>query len=94
MKNSGNSKPYSIIYLNETSKIDYPSLSTSAKDLIKRAIEERLTVDPLKFGKPLRYSLKGLRSLRVSNYRIIYEIDTENHEVIISAIDHRKDVYD
>jgi mRNA-degrading endonuclease RelE of RelBE toxin-antitoxin system len=34
---------------------------------IKRAIEERLAIDPVKLGKPLRYSLCGLRRLRVGD---------------------------
>lgn len=92
MKNSGN-KGYSIEYINETSKKDHPELSASAKALIKRAIEERLMVDPISFGKPLRYTLNGYRSLRVSKYRIIYKIEQENRKVVIYAIYHRKDAY-
>jgi mRNA interferase RelE/StbE len=40
----------------------------------------------------LRYSL--FWSLRVGNYRIIYEIDKKEQKVIILFIGHRKDVYD
>ena len=65
-------------------------MSTDAKIFIKKAIEERLTVDPIGFGRPLRYSLKGHRRLRVVIYRII----PENKTVLIVAIKHRKDVYD
>lgn len=71
-----------------------PNLSISAKKLIRKAIEERLMVDPIGFGKPLRYSLKGHRRLRVSDYRVVYRIDSQNHTVVIIAIKHRKDVYD
>ena len=63
-----------------------------AKELIKRAIEERLMADPISFGKPLRYSLKGHRRLRVSDYRIVYRI--EDKQVIILAIKHRKEIYE
>jgi len=62
--------------------------------LIKRAIEERLMIDPIHFGKPLTYSLKGHRRLRVSDYRVIYRIETETNTVLIIAIKHRKDVYE
>ena len=58
----------------------------------KKAIEERLMIDPIGFGKPLRYSLKGHRRLLVSDYRIVYRIDADT--VIIVSIKHRKDVYD
>lgn len=93
MKKLGN-KPYSIGYLEEVTTEDIPSLPTSARDLILRAIEERLTIDPVSFGKPLRYNFKGYRRLRVSTYRIIYRIDEENRKVIITDINHRKDSYD
>lgn len=43
-------------------------------------------VDPIGFGKPLRYSLKGHRRLRVSAYRIVYRIDTVNNKVIIVVL--------
>jgi len=92
MKNSGN-KSYTIEYLPSVRKEDFPELATSAQKLIKKAIEERLTVDPIAFGKPLRYSLTGSRSLRVSKYRIIYHVDLQQFKVIITAIHHRKDSY-
>lgn len=87
-------KLYTIEYLDVVVERDIPALPTSAKSLIKRAIEDRLMQDPVGFGKPLRYSLKGHRRLRVSHYRVIYRIDSDRHRVIIVAIKHRKDVYD
>lgn len=80
---------YQIRYLEEVIRKHIPALSASAKTLIKRAIEERLMIDPIGFCKPLRYSLKGHRRLRVSDYRIESEIKT-----VIVAIKHRKDVYE
>lgn len=88
------SKLYHIDYLESVIKNDIPDLSASAKKLIKRAIEERLMIDPIGFGKPLRYSLKGHRRLRVSDYRIVYRIEAEASAVVIIAIKHRKDIYD
>lgn len=82
---------YQIIYQDHVIKSHIPALSTKVKSLIKKAIEERLMVDPITFGKPLRYSLKGHRCLRVSDYRVVYRI--ENKSVIIIAIKHRKDIY-
>ena len=87
-------KPFNIEYLEVVVEEDIPSLPSSARKLIKKAIEERLSVDPVGFGKPLRYSLKGHRRLRVSDYRIVYRIDIDRYSVIITAIKHRKEVYE
>ena len=84
----------SIQYSDIVVKEHIPHLAKSAKQLIQKAIEERLTADPMHFGKPLRYSYKGHRRLRVSDYRIIYRIDEASHTVFIVTIGHRKDVYD
>lgn len=85
---------YTIKYLEEVAKNHIPMLSSSAKQLIKRAIEERLMTNPIGFGKPLQYSLKGHKRLRVSDYRIIYRIEAQINTVVIIAIKHRKDVYE
>ncbi|NNM60395.1 MAG: type II toxin-antitoxin system RelE/ParE family toxin [Legionellales bacterium] len=84
---------YQVRYQEEVTRNHIPALPSSAKALIKRAIEERLMIDPIGFGKPLRYSLKGHRRLRVSDYRIVYRVEPEIKTVIIIAIKHRKDVY-
>ena len=88
------SKDYTIEYLDAVVQEDIPNLPTSIKGTIKRAIEERLRVDPIGFGKPLRYSLKGHRRLRVSDYRIVYRIEAKTLTILIVAIKHRKDVYE
>jgi len=92
MRNSGNNI-YLVEYLNSTFTKDYLKLSTSAKAIIKKAIDERLTVAPLSFGKQLSHALSGYRSLRVGRYRIIYDIDEASKKVVIHSIDHRKDAY-
>lgn len=79
-------KRYSIEYLVSVIEEDIAKLPKTAKTMIKKAIEERLTLDPIGFGKPLRYSLKGHRRLRVSDYRIVYRIDAEKNTVLIIAI--------
>ena len=92
MKMPGNER-FDILYHIDVIRDDLPSLPKSAKELIKRAIDERLTVDPVGFGKPLRYSLVGHRRLRVSVYRVVYYIDTPKKLVVVVAIKHRKDIY-
>jgi mRNA interferase RelE/StbE len=85
---------YQVCYLEVVIRKHIPLLSQSVKILIKHAIEERLMTDPIRFGKPLRYSLKGHRQLRVGDYSVVYRIEPEIKTVIIVAIKHRKDVYD
>ena len=55
-------------------------------------IEERIAFDPISFGKPLRYGLKGYRRNRVGDYRIIYRVEEGANTVLIIAIQHRKDI--
>lgn len=93
MKQPGD-KPYIVEYLDTVVQEDIPRLPASARTLIRKAIEERLTTDPVAFGKPLRYSLKGHRRLRVSDYRVVFRIDQSKKLVLIVAIKHRKDVYE
>lgn len=87
-------KTYQVEYLASVVKEDIPTLPKTIKATLKKAIEERLMVDPVGFGKPLRYSLKGHRRLRVADYRVVYRIEPEKHLIIIVAIKHRKDVYE
>ena len=83
---------YTIDYLPNVVEDDIPALPKTMKLTIKKAIEERLTVDPEGFGKPLRFSLKGSWRLRVGDYRVIYIV--KGKDVLITAIKHRKDVYE
>lgn len=85
---------FRIEYLDTVVEEDIPALTKTIRDRIKRAIETRLTMDPVGLGKPLRYSFKGHRRIRVGDYRIIYRIDTDNKMVTIVLIKHRRHVYD
>jgi len=49
--------------------------------------------NPHRVGKALRGDLAGLHSARVGAYRIVYEINQDNHTVRVIYIDHRADVY-
>ncbi len=85
---------HGVEYLVSVVDKDIPKLPKTMKTLIKTAIEERLMIDPLGFGKPLRYSLKGHRRLRVGDHRVIYRINPETKIITITAIKHRKDIYE
>ena len=89
-----NAAPFALEYYESVVKRDIPALPKTMRLRIKKAIEQRLVNDPVTYGKPLQYALKGHRRLRVGDYRIIYRILAERRCVLIVAIDHRKDVYD
>ena len=85
---------YKIEYLDTVVNEDIPKLPKTIKIRIKKAIETRLTIDPVGLGKPLRYSFSGHRRIRVGDYRIIYRIDPKTEVVTIVFIQHRKEVYE
>lgn len=58
-------REYTIQYLSSVVDEDIPALPKTWKEKIKKAIESKLRHEPEVFGKPLRKSLKGFRSLRV-----------------------------
>lgn len=83
---------YTVEYsglLNPKELVHFPK-----KDLrrIKKAIEEKLTTRPEIFGKPLRFSFKGHRSMRVGEYRVIFRIDKKTVKIVLIA--HRSVVYE
>jgi mRNA interferase RelE/StbE len=64
---------------------------------ISRRIAERINwlaanLDNIKL-EALSGELAGLYKLRVSDYRIIYEILHDEQTIIIHAIGHRRDIY-
>jgi mRNA interferase RelE/StbE len=70
---------------------DFPKIPHDSRHQIERAINERLTVAPLEFGKQLQYSLKSLRCLRVGDWRVAYKV--EGNTVTIVRIQNRRDAY-
>lgn len=82
---------YVLKYHPKVRSEDIPEISFADKEMILRAIEHRLVIDPAKYGLPLKWGLKGYRKLRVGNYRVIYYIFKDEIRIII--IGHRKDVY-
>lgn len=86
--------PFKIEFIDQEALNQFIDLPKATQKILGKAIKERLEIDPISFGKPLRYSLKGHRRLRVGDYRIVYRINNEKKIVIIVAVDHRKDVYE
>ena len=85
---------FAIEYLEQVKKHDIPALPKAVKTQLRKAIEKKLITNPQLFGKPLRFNFSGLRRIRVGDYRVIYCINSDENIVTITAIGHRKDVYD
>ena len=66
-------------------------LDANTKARIKEAWKE-LVDNPEKVGKQLK--LSDFWSLRIRDYRAIYEIDRDKNQVVVTFIGHRKNVYD
>lgn len=81
---------YEISY-HITIRDDLASIGTAEQQRIRQAIESKLQTKPVLFGKPLQYSLRGLRSLRVGDYRVVFQLTPT--EVFIVLIAHRSLVY-
>ncbi len=84
-------KNFEILLKEKVVLKDIPKLSKSDKQKISKAITEKLETNPELFSKPLRYSLKGHRSMRVGDYSVVLKIvDNKCH---ILKIGHRRDFY-
>jgi mRNA interferase RelE/StbE len=84
---------WNVVYT-ASAKKEIDTLDGSAKKIIKKAIEDKLMTEPLKFGLPLRRSLKNFFKLRVGDFRIIYEIENEEVTVLVIKVGHRREVYE
>jgi mRNA interferase RelE/StbE len=84
---------YKIEYL-DSIREDLTRISKSSKEQIRKAIERKLAANPVEFGKPLQYSLNGLRRLRVGDYRVIFKIEEKHKTVLIVKIGHRSEIYE
>ncbi len=81
---------YRILYTDEAKK-NIGKLDPSVSKLIRKAIES-LAVNPEK-GKPLSHELAGLRSLRTSEYRVIYRLKGGELLILVVAVGHRREIY-
>jgi mRNA interferase RelE/StbE len=82
---------FQILYHHAVIGDDIPRLSKTDKQYVRSAIEEKLILAPLIFGKPLRHSLRGYRALRCGDYRIVFRIKEKTIKVFLIA--HRSVVY-
>lgn len=82
---------YKLKYHHDVRRSDLPKIDAKNRNMIKRAIEERLAARPETYGKPLQRTLKGYWKLRVGDYRVVFKVS--NGTIFIFGIIHRKEVY-
>ena len=85
---------YSLMYSKKAQK-QLNKLDNSMKSKILKYIDQNLfdTDNPKKFGKALRYNLKGFWRYRVENYRIIVKIEENELLILVVQIDKRDKIY-
>jgi mRNA interferase RelE/StbE len=84
--------PYTLRYHPRVAEDDLPDVPANLHARIARSIEGRLTTEPLRYGVPLRGTLKGYWKLRVGDYRVVFKI--AGQEVRVLTILHRRDLYE
>ena len=69
--------------------------NVAKKDIsfILETIDKRLSEEPEKIGKQLRHDLSDYRRIRISKYRVIYQIQKYIVTVFVLTVDRREDVY-
>lgn len=72
-------------------KRNIDALDPSVRKLVRKAVVS-LAAEPER-GKPLSHQLAGLRSLRTSDYRIIYRARGNELVVLVVAVGYRREVY-
>ena len=84
---------YQIIYEYGVIEEDFTKLDSFNRQRIIKEVRRKLSVEPGKFGKPLRGKLKGYRRLRVGDYRVIYRVDRKKETVLVVMVIHRRSKY-
>lgn len=84
--------PYTLRYHPRVAEDDLPDVPANLHARIARSIDGRLTTEPMRYGVPLRGTLKGYWKLRVGDYRIVFKITGQ--EVWVLTILHRREVYE
>ena len=71
---------------------DLKKLDRATQKRALKAVEGKLMIAPLHFGKPLNSPLAPFRSLRLGDHRLVYVV--EGKQVFVLAVGHRRDIYD
>ena len=82
---------YSLTYRPSVEK----DLQSIPRSIVARIIArmERLPSDPFPPQSAKLQGAERLHRLRVGDYRIVYEVDTDALHIIVQYVRHRRDVY-
>ena len=72
---------------------DFRGMHPRHAEVLREAIDTKLALNPEIYGKPLRQTLKGYRSLRIGSYRIVYVVQKKQLIVLILTAAKRDHVY-
>lgn len=82
---------YKIVLHKKVITEDIKELGKHETERIFKAIKNKLTSDPISFGKPLKLGLKNYFRLRIDFYRVVYKVKKQEITVFIIKIGKRKD---
>lgn len=83
---------YKVLW-KETARNSFKNINRNIALKIYDRVENHLIKAPKQLGKALVGQYKGLYRYRYGDYRVLYEIDSENKSIIIVRIGNRKDIY-
>ena len=84
--------PHWRVEVMEPARREFDRLPVSVAAAILETLDA-IAENPRRLGKPLMLEHEGRYSARRGPYRIIYELDEEQHLVRVVAIGHRRDIY-
>jgi len=84
-------KPYDIIFKPSVEK-DLKPLSKALIARIMKKIED-LVLNPFPRQVIKLFDVEELYRIPIGQYRVIYEVDTNNRHIVIHYVRHRREVY-
>jgi len=68
---------------------DTRQLRGTRKEELEKVVKK--VIENPEIGKPLRYSFRNCRSVRIGKFRIVYKL--EGYKIIFITFEHREKVY-
>ena len=84
---------YELSFYKKVLSVDLRRIANRQLKIIEGVLNDKLKKDPYLYGKPLRQSLYGFRTLRIGKYRVVYRIEADKIMVFVMAIGKRDQVY-
>lgn len=81
---------WSIIYHHGVEE-DLECIGPAAARRVVKAIDTKLTRQPMQFGAPLSGNLSDFRKLRVGDYRVVYQVHEKKVLIYVLAVGPRRD---